>query len=126
MSKAIHFIKSLKELGCKFALDDFGNGLSSFAYLKNMPVDFLKIDGSFVRDICHDSMDHAFVEAIHRIAAMMNIETIAEYVENEDTLERLRAIGIHYAQGFHIERPQQIAGGPAADANTPRQGGNLR
>ena len=109
MSKAIHFINSLKELGCKFSLDDFGNGLSSFAYLKNMPVDFLKIDGSFVRDICHDKVDHAFVETIHRIASMMDIETIAEYVENEETLEMLKDIGIHYAQGFHIDRPQDIS-----------------
>ncbi len=109
MSRAIHFITSLKELGCKFALDDFGNGLSSFAYLKNMPVDFLKIDGSFVRDICHDKMDHAFVEAIHRIAAMMDIETIADYVENEETLEMLKDIGIHYAQGFHIDIPHDIS-----------------
>ncbi len=109
MSRAIDFITSIKELGCKFALDDFGNGLSSFAYLKNMPVDFLKIDGSFVRDICYDKMDHAFVEAIHRIATMMDIETIAEYVENEETLERLKDIGIHYAQGFHIERPKDIS-----------------
>ncbi len=109
MSKAIHFISSLKELGCKFALDDFGNGLSSFAYLKNMPVDFIKIDGSFIRDICHDKMDHAFVEAIHRIATMMDIETIAEYVENEETLVRLKEIGIHYAQGFHIDKPKDIS-----------------
>ncbi|VAX13309.1 diguanylate cyclase/phosphodiesterase (GGDEF & EAL domains) with PAS/PAC sensor(s) [hydrothermal vent metagenome] len=109
MSRAIHFITSMKELGCKFALDDFGNGLSSFAYLKNMPVDFLKIDGSFVRDICHDKMDHAFVEAIHRIATMMDIETIAEYVENEETLKMLKHMGIHYAQGFHIERPKDIS-----------------
>jgi len=109
MSKAIHFIKSLKELGCKFALDDFGNGLSSFSYLKNMPVDFLKIDGSFIRDICHDQMDNAFVEAIHRIATMMDIETIAEYVENEETLIRLKEIGIHYAQGFHIDKPKDIS-----------------
>ncbi len=108
MSRAIHFITSMKELGCKFALDDFGNGLSSFNYLKNMPVDFLKIDGNFVRDICHDKMDHAFVESIHRIATMMDIETIAEYVENEETLEMLKDIGIHYAQGFHIERPKDI------------------
>ncbi len=109
MSRAIHFITSTKELGCKFALDDFGNGLSSFTYLKNMPVDFLKIDGSFVRDICHDRIDHAFVDAIHRIATMMNIETIAEYVENEETLKMLKDIGIHYAQGFHIERPKDIS-----------------
>ena len=109
MSKAIHFIHSLKELGCTFALDDFGNGLSSFSYLKSMPVDFLKIDGSFVRDICEDKMDHAFVDAIHRISSMMKIETIAEYVENEETLERLKEIGIHYAQGFHIDHPKNIS-----------------
>ncbi len=109
MSRAIHFITSMKELGCKFALDDFGNGLSSFAYLKNMPIDFLKIDGSFVRDICHDKINHAFVESIHRIATMMDIETIAEYVENEETLDMLKDIGIHYAQGFHIERPKDLS-----------------
>ncbi|VAX11138.1 diguanylate cyclase/phosphodiesterase (GGDEF & EAL domains) with PAS/PAC sensor(s) [hydrothermal vent metagenome] len=108
MSKAIHFINSLKELGCKFALDDFGNGLSSFAYLKNMPVDFLKIDGSFVRDICHDKMNKTFVETIHRIGTMMGIETIAEYVENEETLNMLKEIGVHYAQGMHIDKPKNI------------------
>ncbi|MDH5571638.1 MAG: EAL domain-containing protein [Gammaproteobacteria bacterium] len=108
MSQAIHFIKSLKELGCKFALDDFGNGLSSFAYLKNMPVDYIKIDGSFVRDICHDQMDRAFIEAIHRIGKMMHISTIAEYVESECILNKLNEIGIDYAQGFFFNEPSDI------------------
>ncbi len=108
MSKAIDFIHSLKQLGCKFALDDFGNGLSSFAYLKNLPVNFLKIDGGFVRNICHDKTDYAFVEAIHKIGTVMNIRTIAEYVENEDTLQLLKETGIDYAQGFHTERPASI------------------
>ncbi len=108
MSTAMKFIERLRDMGCKFALDDFGSGLSSFSYLKKMPVDFLKIDGSFVRDICHDPIDLAFVESIHRIGEMMNIETIAEYVESEEIRQKVDEIGITYGQGFYFNRPEPI------------------
>jgi len=105
MSSAIDFIKHLRLAGCRFALDDFGSGLSSFSYLKNMPVDYIKIDGSFVRDICDDKTDHAFVEAITQIGHVMNIQTIAEFVENHKILEELRTMGVDYAQGYHVAIP---------------------
>ena len=105
MSIAIIFVERLRELGCKFALDDFGSGLSSFGYLKTLKVDYLKIDGSFVRDIVHDPIDLAFVESIHRIGKMMKIMTIAEYVENQSILDKLRVVGINYVQGYHLGEP---------------------
>ncbi len=109
MTDAIELIHSLKSIGCRFSLDDFGSGLSSFSYLKNLPVDYIKIDGSFVRDICDDITDHAFVESIAQIGHVMNIQTIAEYVENQDILVELRAIGVDYAQGFHLALPAPLA-----------------
>ena len=108
MSTAIMFVERLREHGCKFALDDFGSGLSSFGYLKKLKVDYLKIDGSFVRDIVHDSIDLAFVESIHRIGEMMKIITIAEYVENQNILDKLLEVGINYAQGYYIDKPIPI------------------
>jgi len=108
LTRAISFMKSLKAIGCRFALDDFGSGLSSFNYLKNMPVDYIKIDGNFIVDICHDKTDLAFVEAINRIGHIMGIETIAEFVENKDTFEALKKIGVNYAQGFYIDKPKPL------------------
>jgi len=105
-ARATQFIDELKRLGCGFALDDFGSGLSSFGYLKHLPVDYLKIDGVFVRDIAHDPVDRAMVEAINKVGQIMGIKTIAESVENAETLAILREIGIDYAQGFGIARPQ--------------------
>jgi len=102
IESARFFIKSLKEIGCKFALDDFGTGFSSFAYLKYLPVDYLKIDGTFIRDIINDKVDQAMVKSISYIAKSLNIKTIAEYVENEATLKLLAAMGIDYVQGNYI------------------------
>ncbi|MEJ2359857.1 MAG: EAL domain-containing protein [Gammaproteobacteria bacterium] len=108
LSQAVHFIKTLKHYGCKFALDDFGSGMSSFAYLKNLPVDFLKIDGYFVRDIISDRIDAAMVEAVNKVGQVMGIKTIAEFVENDEILAKLRAIGIDYVQGYGIAKPAAI------------------
>ena len=108
-SVAIEFIKRLRRLGCRFALDDFGSGLSSFGYLKRLPLDFLKIDGLFVRDMLNDPVDLAMVRTINDVAKVLKLQTIAEWVEDEATLDALRAIGIGYAQGFHIARPEMVA-----------------
>ncbi|MEX2481515.1 MAG: EAL domain-containing protein [Gammaproteobacteria bacterium] len=103
------FIHQLKEYGCRFALDDFGSGFSSLAYLKQLPVDFLKIDGAFVRDMVSDAMDFAMVRSINDIGHVMGKQTIAEFVENEATLELLRSLGVDFAQGYQIGRPIPIA-----------------
>jgi diguanylate cyclase (GGDEF)-like protein/PAS domain S-box-containing protein len=108
LTKASQFIQELQGLGCRFALDDFGAGMSSFAYLKSLPVDYLKIDGSFIRNIVENSVDDAIVSAITHIGAVMGIRTIAEFVENDAILERIRALGIDYAQGYGIARPQPL------------------
>lgn len=108
LSQAVEFMKSLKKIGCCFALDDFGSGLSSFNYLKNMPVDFIKIDGHFILDICNDKTDLAFVEAINRIGHIMGIQTIAEFVENKETLDKLNKIGVNFAQGYYIDKPKPL------------------
>lgn len=108
LSSATDFIAALKKLGCYFALDDFGSGLSSFAYLKNLAVDFLKIDGMFVKDIIDDPTDLAVVISINEIGRAMGKKTIAEFVENEAILEKLREIGVDYAQGYGIGRPMPL------------------
>jgi diguanylate cyclase (GGDEF)-like protein len=108
LSKATQFISMLKEMGCSFALDDFGSGLSSFAYLKNLPVDYLKIDGSFVKDIVDDPIDAAMVRSINEIGHVMGKQTIAEFVENEQILEMLQQIGVDYAQGYGIDKPKPL------------------
>ena len=109
LSKVVQFIEEVKALGCLFSLDDFGSGLSSFAYLKNLPVDFLKIDGSFVKDIADDPMDLAMVQAINAIGHVMGLKTIAEYVASEAILQRVREIGVDYGQGFHLGAPRPLA-----------------
>jgi diguanylate cyclase (GGDEF)-like protein/PAS domain S-box-containing protein len=111
-SQANRFIQALKELGCKFALDDFGTGLSSFGYLKHFPVDFLKIDGSFVKEILHDPIDREMVRSINEIGHLTNKKTIAEFAENEEIINMLRNLGVDYAQGYGVNRPQKIQRGP--------------
>jgi len=106
--QARYFMGELKKIGCCFALDDFGSGLSSFAYLMNLPVDYLKIDGAFVKNISHNLISQALVEGFNGIAHAMNLETIAEFVEDETILEKLREIGVDYAQGYGIARPVPI------------------
>ena len=95
-------------MGCCFALDDFGSGLSSFAYLKNLSVDFIKIDGMFVKDIVHDEIDKEMVSSITSIARAMGKETIAEFVENEEIKQILLEMGVDYVQGYHIEKPRPL------------------
>jgi diguanylate cyclase (GGDEF)-like protein/PAS domain S-box-containing protein len=108
LGKAMQFIRVLRELGFHFVLDDFGSGLSSFAYLKNLQVDFLKIDGTFVKDMTADSVQRALVESIHQIGQVMGIRTIAESVEDGPTLEALRGIGVDYAQGYGLSMPEPL------------------
>ena len=105
LGKAQQFITALREHGCSIALDDFGAGLSSFAYLKNFAVDFLKIDGGFIRDISDNRISESMVAAITQVAKVMELETVAEYVENKKTRKLVADLGVHYAQGHQIGKP---------------------
>ncbi|MBI1424235.1 MAG: EAL domain-containing protein [Gammaproteobacteria bacterium] len=109
LTNAIRLIGSVRDYGCQFALDDFGCGLSSFSYLKNLPVQYLKIDGSFVRDIHKDRINYSMVSAINNIGHVMGLKTIAEFVESPAIMPKLREIGVDYAQGNHIGEPQPWA-----------------
>ena len=108
INSAQYFIDTLREFGCLFALDDFGSGLSSFSYLKTLPIDFLKIEGSFVRDMLKDPLDMVVVEAVSLIGKRIDMLTIAEWVEDDEILEAVRSLGIDYAQGFGIHKPTII------------------
>lgn len=108
LSSAIVFMERLKAIGCVFALDDFGSGVSSFGYLKNLPVDYIKIDGTFVKDICEDSTARVMVASINNIGHEMGLKTVAEFVESAEILEALRVMGVDFAQGFHLGKPRPL------------------
>jgi diguanylate cyclase (GGDEF)-like protein/PAS domain S-box-containing protein len=109
MSQIVYFVQEVRKRGCRFALDDFGTGLSSFHYLKKLTVDFLKIDGQFVGSLTNDPVDRSMVEAISKVAGALGIATIAERVESAEALERLTQLGIDFAQGYHLARPEPLA-----------------
>ena len=102
------FIDSLNHFGCKFALDDFGSGMSSYGYLRNIPVDFIKVDGSFIKQILENDYDQTIVKSICEISVQLGIKTIAEFVENEQLLNKIIEMGFDYGQGYHIDKPKLI------------------
>ena len=108
LKNTINLFAALGKLGCTFALDDFGSGMSSFMYLKNFDVDYLKIDGSFVKEMDINKIDHAMVRSIHSVAEAMNIKTVAEFVESDAILKELKSIGVHYGQGLFLGAPIPI------------------
>lgn len=116
LEKAVKFITTLRKRGCRFSLDDFGSGLSSFTYLKNLPVDYLKIDGAFIKGMLQNDIDDAIVLAIRDIGRVMGVKTIAEFVENAQIAEKLKALGVDYAQGYEIERPKPLVESAAMEA----------
>lgn len=108
MRNAIDFINELKQEGFQFSLDDFGSGMSSFAYLKTLPVDYLKIDGMFVKQMHRDKFDRAMVKSISEIGKVMEKKKVAEFVENEEIMQWLSVYNIDYAQGFYIMSPKPL------------------
>ncbi|HEU4531843.1 MAG TPA: PAS domain S-box protein [Steroidobacteraceae bacterium] len=108
LANVVYFMRELKARGCRFSLDDFGSGLSSFMYLKTLPVDYLKIDGQFVENVARDPIDRSMVEAIGQIGRAMKIQTIAERVETAEVLADLARLGVEYAQGFHVAEPRPL------------------
>ena len=130
LASASELMHRLREIGCPMALDDFGSGMASFAYLRGFPVDYLKIDGEFVQDMTKDAVDYEIVEAIHNVGRVMGIKTVAESVEDADILAALLLVGVDFAQGYHISRPMpmmdityQTSGGRCAgNPSTPMPG----
>ena len=114
MTQIVYFMQEVRKRGCRFALDDFGTGLSSFHYLKKLPIDFLKIDGQFVGGLSDDPVDRSMIEAISKVAGALGIATIAEHVESAEALQRLTLLGIDFAQGYHLARPEPLAAFEAA------------
>lgn len=107
-SKAEEFIRVLRDRGCRFALDDFGTGVSSLAYLKILPVDLIKIDGMFIRDVARDAVDAVAVRSIVEMAHVSGKETVAEFVESAEIAQRIVDLGVDYAQGFHLGVPRPV------------------
>ena len=108
LSLALEFIRQVRDLGCLFALDDFGSGMSSFSYLSMLPVDFIKIDGEFVKDMDRNPMNAAIVESITKVGHVTGMKIIGEHVENEEVIHQLRQIGVDYAQGYGLGRPVPV------------------
>jgi diguanylate cyclase (GGDEF)-like protein len=119
LAAATRFIHELRKRGCKFSLDDFGSGLSSFLFLKNLPVDYIKIDGSFVQNVAQDVIDRSMVEAITQIGRTMGIATIAERVDSAEVLNQLAELGVQYAQGHYIAAPQPVEALASLVASAP-------
>ena len=109
MDETLEFINTFHKLGCLFALDNFGNGFSSYNYLKNLPVDQIKIDGSFVKGILVDPIDMAMVNSIKDVAKAMGIETVAEFVESTEIMVELGKMGVDFAQGYGVAKPHALA-----------------
>jgi EAL domain-containing protein (putative c-di-GMP-specific phosphodiesterase class I) len=109
LADATEFIQVLKKSGCKFSLDDFGSGLSSYAYIQKLPVDFIKIDGIFIRNLASNEQDRALVKSINELAHFMGMKTVAEFVENHEILEVLKEIGVDHSQGYGIKKPGLLA-----------------
>jgi EAL domain-containing protein (putative c-di-GMP-specific phosphodiesterase class I) len=108
LENAREFMNRMKIIGCRFSLDDFGTGLSSYSYLRNLPVDYVKIDGVFVKGIVDNPGDYAVVRSINEIGHYMGKQTIAEFVESDAVLERLKEIGVDFVQGYHIDKPTRL------------------
>src|SRR5262249_49514359 len=118
LGHVLRFIETLKGVGCRFALDDFGTGLSSFSYLKTLPVDYLEIDGAFIRELESDEIDRAMVDAVNRIGHRMGLSTIAEGVESEGVSQKLREIGVDFGQGYGLAKPQPLNVQPARQSTS--------
>ncbi len=121
LKHVMHFISTLKELGCRISIDNFGGGVSSFGYLKNFPLDYLKIDGRLIKDMATDPIDHAMVESINHIGHVMRLKTIAGWVENAQTFQLLENMGIDYVQGFWLAEPQLFDSGSEKSLSVPQE-----
>ena len=108
VERSVEFIKSIKKLGAKFSLDDFGTGLSSFSYLKQFPVDYLKIDGEFIRDIIEDDKSYVFVRSMTEVGHCLDMKVIAEFVESDNMFEKLRMANVDFIQGYTVGKPVDI------------------
>ncbi|MGB5354038.1 MAG: EAL domain-containing protein, partial [Woeseia sp.] len=108
LQRAQDMLNRFRKLGCRLALDDFGTGQCSFAYLKDLPVQYVKIDGSFIRDVLENPLSEAIVESVCKIAKVINARTVAEYVENDLILQRMKQAGIDFAQGYRVGRPEPL------------------
>jgi EAL domain-containing protein (putative c-di-GMP-specific phosphodiesterase class I) len=120
LRKVAEFIRECKAMGFLFALDDFGTGTSSFGYLKNLPVDYLKIDGGFVKNLEQDPLDKAMTETMNRIGHIMGIKTVAEYAENDGIIHELRGMGVDYAQGYGVCMPTPLFAPSSTVNSLPR------